>query len=596
LRELCNSQAISPYLKYRPLLTDYKPMKKKKRLQREAAQVASKELAAKAARHALAVQARATRPHIVSVAPAATPGSGRITAGSHFNFFGPFATITPPSEKEQTWRVMELDDRTFSRMPVGRLVELMVDLSPDISKAVWDLILFVNPGHEFGAYKDADCKVKDERATQALHDYTSLLKKYYGSFDVVLARLTISGALRGAFFAEAVLDERADLPVDLVTPDPHPIRFRVVESGGPRGKVWEVGQWVLGRWVSYDYPTIKYIPIHPFPDSPYGRPLISPAIFSALFLLSLLRDLKRVVQQQGYPRIDISANLEKLQAAMPAEIRGDTEEEAAWINAAIEEVKAEYKKLQPDDAFVHLDIVDINRPVGTVDSHSLGAVGELMKALERMLVRALKSMPLLMGTTDGVSEANANRQWEIHAAGIKSLQHLLETLLETLFGVVLQAQGLPAYVKFRFSELRAAELLRDEQYRMLKFRNEAFAYYMGWQDNDQAAQAAVGQDAVAEAPIQAPATNGGSAGTVNPDPGADRVVVRLQTNKGTIRIEGRRDGIIPDGADSPLLPVPGTVTITDDEFTNAIEAWDAEGVIIDGLNSTGIIDASVVGD
>jgi len=536
------------------------------------------------------MSARAARADELSRLP-----GGRVTADDRFDIFGGhFTVLQPPTESENTWRTLRLDDRALSRMSATRLIELMCDLSPDISKAVWDFNLFINPGFECHAYKPESDDTKDPKGEKALKLFINKLKEMYGSLDVVISRIAIGGCLRGGFFAELVLDDDGETPIDLATPDPQSVRFKRVDTKGPRGRVWEMGAYQGGNWVSYEWPTIRYIPIHPLPENPYGRSLVSPALFSALFLLGLLHDLKRVVQQQGYPRIDIVIHLEKLLAVMPDEIKDDPAEFKKWVDGAIKEVKDVYKALQPDDAFIHLDPIEVNGSVGAVDAKSLGAVDALIRAIERMTVRALKSMPLLMGTTDGVAEANANRQWEIHAQGIKSIQHLIETLLERLFTLALQAQGIVAEVRFRFSELRAAEELRDEQSRFLKYTNEAFAYAQGWQNNDQAAQNAVGHKADAEEPRQMTASSGGNVANLNPDPGANRVVLRFNTPRGVIKIKGTRDGFIPEGADLPLAPIPGTVTISDEEFDRAIADWDSTEFDVEGVDAVGLLSAEVI--
>jgi hypothetical protein len=290
-----------------------------------------------------------------------------------------------------------------------------------------------------------------------------------------------------------------------------------------RGTVWQLCQWQGGDLIDLDAPTIRYIPIDPFPGSPYGRALASPALFSAIFLLAMLHDLRRVVQQQGYPRIDIEIDFEKLKETMPEEAQEDPDAFETWVNDTLAQVLAMYRDLKPDQAYVHSTAIKVNRPVGTVDASSLGAVDGLIKGLERMLVRALKTMPLMMGTTDGVSEANANRQYEIYAAGIKALQHLCEQLLEWLLTLALRAQGIQAEVRFRFAELRAAELLRDAQVERLKIANARAKYDHGWTSQDQAAQEGAGvEKADADAPRRAAASNADDVESVNADPGSER--------------------------------------------------------------------------
>ena len=183
------------------------------------------------------------------------------------------------------------------------------------------------------------------------------------------------------------------MPVDLVMPDPRWIYFRRV-ADPVRGPVWEPFQWQQGQQVSLAVPTFRYVPVDPFPGSPYGRSLASPALFGAVFALALLHDLRRVVQQQGYPRLDISISLEQLLLAMPPELKNDPAQAPqalqSWVDQVIAEVKRAYSALEPDDTYIHTDIVTLNKPVGTVDASSLGAVDGLITALERMATRALR--------------------------------------------------------------------------------------------------------------------------------------------------------------------------------------------------------------
>jgi hypothetical protein len=205
-----------------------------------------------------------------------------------------------------------------------------------------------------------------------------------------------------------------------------------------------------------------------------------------------------VIQQQGYPRIDVSIDLEKILGDDPD--LSDPVKAKEMVDSVISAVQDAYAQLEPDDAYVHSDAVSVNRPVGTVDANSLGAVDALIKALERMATRALKTMPLLMGVAEGTSEANANRQWELYAAGIKSIQHYAENLLEQLFMLALEAQGVQAKVEFRFAELRAAEELRDEQVRMLKIQNARALYDHGYNSQDESSMLATGHPAHVPAP------------------------------------------------------------------------------------------------
>lgn len=408
--------------------------------------------------------------------------------------------LAPPSAFDDAWHTLNADRELLERLSPARLLEILSDLSPELGKALWDFLRLCNPGWDATAQRPnaTGKKSKYLRGQAATDAFLNQLDDYYGSVDIIFGRLFMSVMLRGALFSELVLDPAGRLPVDLVTPDPITVRFQRVDDP-IRGLIWQAGQWQKGQFVALDRPTVRYTPIDPFPDSPYGRPLASPALFVCLFLLGMLHDIRRVVQQQGYPRLDISIDTEKLGTILD-EYVGDPDAYKAALNEVVQEVMDAFKKLKPDDTYVHTDVETINRPVGAIDASSLGAVDTLINALERMATRALKSMPLMMGIKEGSSDTDSNRQWEIFVAGIKSIQHYAEKMMERLLTLALEAQGIPGVVKFRFAELRAAEQMRDAQVEAMKIANAAAKRDQGWYTQDQASEEVTGEPAMGPPP------------------------------------------------------------------------------------------------
>lgn len=469
-------------------------------------------------------------------------------------------TITSPSSPDETWRTFNLDSKTLSRISASRLMELLMDLSPEVSRALWDFLRFCNPGFTILAMNGDDI---DANGQVALDTFVAHLVDLYGSADIVFNRLFFAAFLRGAFFAELVLDESGTDPIDIATPDPNSARFRKI-SNPERGQIWELGQWQGAQWVALDRETIGYVPVDPFPGSPYGRPLATPALFSSLFLLGMFHDLRRVIAQQGYPRLDLVLDLEELLKSMPGDLEDDPEKVKEWVSATIDEIDDVYSSLEPDDAYVHTSVIKINRPVGTMSGSSLGAVEGMVRGLERMATRALKSMPLLMGSNEGVSETHANRQWEIHVAGIKSIQHLCETLMGRLFTLALRVQGIQAEVVLRFAELRASEELRDAQTETVRIENARSKYMQGWISQDQASEEITETPADVPEPRAVPesiSTIEGSSPSIDGD-------MRQRFVRPSHRVQ-----ITPEGADDPLPSVPTIVRISDTEIEQALGTW-----------------------
>lgn len=440
-------------------------------------------------------------------------GTGRTTVDTPYSFTGAPSLILPPPHAEAAWQAFGLDEANLARFSPARVMQLLADLSPDVSRALFDFLRLSNAGWDAKVTRPGKQDTPYPEAQAALDTFLDRLDDLYGSVDVVFNRLFLGAWLRGAFLAELVLVQGQDAPVDLATPDPATARFKLADDP-LRGKVWQLGQLqpfaalerAAGRtaapplpaaatgmgFVPLDVATVRYVPVDPFPGSPYGRPLVSPALFTTLFLLGLLHDLRRVVAQQGYPRLDISIALDRLKATMPAAMQEDAALFREWVAGSIAEVQAILRSLQPDDTYVHTDVNTVNRPVGAIDASVMGGAVELIDRLEAQATRALKSSPLLMGDTGRVSEAAANRLWEAHLQGIKSLQHLAEGMLERLFGLALQWQGYAATVQLRFAENRASEEGRDAITLHQKIVNAALMYARGWVDQDEAAQMVVG--------------------------------------------------------------------------------------------------------
>lgn len=450
------------------------------------------------------------------------------------------------------WQAADLTPRGLRYIKIPKIVELLADSSPEFSKALFDFILMGNAGYTLKAYRPGT-ETEDAKASKALGEMMTILKGHYGSPKVVFNRLLMAAFLRGKIFAEVVLADSGRRFVDLATPDPATLSFRRIKDA-ERGVRWQVGQRQGTEFVPLEGPTMRYIPIHPFPGKIDGRSLVNPAIFICVFLIAMLSDLRRVVQQQGYPRLDLTVTFEKLKDMIPTDVRGKPRKLKEWADEVIAEIQSVYSKLKPDDTYVHSDAITVGDPVGALNDSSLGAVDGLIKACERMATRALKSMPLNMGTTDGVSEANANRQWEMYAALCKSIQQDVETCVGDLFEFALQGQGIVAEVRLRFAELRTAELLRDAQVLMLKVLIARSLYDNGIISQDEQAQMTTEKLQADQPAPRASAATGGSTQPGaqvggQPDPGSTRSaneVLRAMAEKLIAMRNGKRTPTLPE--------------------------------------------------
>lgn len=401
--------------------------------------------------------------------------------------------VQPPADYESHWRMLDLDVTHLDVYSPKELLDMLLDLSPELSRAVWDFQRMCNPGWYYKIFELGDDDTINPEGQAHIDAFFERLRSEYGSVDIVIGSYFLNAYMRGAFCGELVLDGEARESIDLVAPDPYSIRFRK-RLDPLRKEVWQPGQWQGSIFVPLDIPTFRYLPVDPAPANPYGRPLAAPSLYTIIFLLGMLHDVKRVIMQQGYKRMDIVLNTEFARDSFEYDQQGYATL-GEYIQGAINAVKTVYAHLEPDDAFVHTDLFELGVPAGTIDSDSIGAINAIMERLEKMATRALKSNSLVMDTGNSPSETDSNRRWEIHAAGIKSLQHLCENMLESLLTLSLRAVGIQARVEFRFAELRASEMLRDEQTRAMRLQNNVGEYAAGFVSQNEASNNQVNHDA-----------------------------------------------------------------------------------------------------
>ena len=392
------------------------------------------------------------------------PATGRVTMNTSGKIpFGVRSENKPDGGRTQTY--IDLDIKSLTKLAVKDLHDVLIDSDAEVSLALYHFIRFCNSGHHFDLHHSGTDRVHVE-ATAILDEFMGDLEGYYGGFDILLTKMFYSIFEGGAVFVEILLDNNGTDMVDFIVVSPHEARFRK-KTDPVRGEVWELGQIKDKEFFSLaDYDTVVYMPFDPAVGSPYGRSIISPTVFSSLFLISILKDLERVIRHQGWKRLDIVLETEKIK--IPT---NDPKEVKKVIDGWIDDICARYQALDPDEVFVHSDHFKFETPVGTTDRSNLSGIEDIIRVLERRIIRGIKSQPILMGSNESVAETHASRQWEIYAAAIRGVQSLVARSIENLLHVAFLAQGIQVDVGLMFDEFRDSERLRDAQAEQLELIN-----------------------------------------------------------------------------------------------------------------------------
>ena len=390
--------------------------------------------------------------------PILTRADGRATYDEYYltPFSTGFAYISPDNEND--WKLNSIDESQLSSQKAAALIEIFINSSPDLDRALHDMYQFCNIGWTL------ECE--DPIGQRILDNAQKMMEDNGQDLDDKVNSLIASGFLWGAFYTESVFELNGRDFVDLVIISPTQARYQRRDDDPVRGQYWQLGQEEKGRFVALTDPTIIYKAINPIPDKPFGRPMVNSALFGIVFQLGLLKSLRQVIETQAWPR-----QVWKIDRELLHEIGIDPKKQQAIIdeNAKKIEQYMQNSNLQKAKQPVVGSEV-LNEMIGGINRSNFGAVESIQKLLDTWVTRGLKQYPILFGinSNSGLSD-NSDIQLEAHTIFIESFQSGIEKMINRQFQLVLNAAGYPnLYPKFKLERVnslvrhRRAETLLNE--------------------------------------------------------------------------------------------------------------------------------------
>lgn len=395
---------------------------------------------------------------------------------------------------EQQWGLYEkvLGRKSYSSKEVIESLKVIRDLNPDASMAIWNLQRLVNSGFEVEAVRP-DGTV-DDAMTEQLEELAKRVGPLYGGgMDQLVGVWTLAGYTSGGFSAEVELNEQLNDVVDIHVVESTSIDF----MSNKEGKVEMVQRQSDGSLKVLNPETVFYYPLDPDVGDPYGRSPLLPILQIVFFQVQVLKDLQRVIHHQGYERFDISIVEEAIMSALPDEAKHDPHLINEFVQQFVGNVKMEFADLEPDADFIHTESVKV-QTAGGAGGKSMDAT-RVIEVINQQIVSALKMLPILLGRNEGTTETHGTVQWQIFVAGVKSIQRTIKRLMERSFNVYLQIQGFQGRSKVTFNDIPVRNEMQEAQAEQTRTNTKIIQVQQGWIDNDEAANAIVGHDAIGPA-------------------------------------------------------------------------------------------------
>ena len=401
--------------------------------------------------------------------------------------------------------------RLAQREPL-QLLSLLCDIVPEVSFAVWNSIrLGCSPGNVRIKAMTHSASGGGEEAPDGsarIDELFANMPDEIGVFEDALSMNFMSILFTGMCASEAVPGTRKQGIIAVYPVNPLTLRFKRNDQGeliiaqrqtaDPNGLgIYAVG--MTGEYVNMPMNRFFWSRIDSFPDDPYGRAPLAPAINECLRISAFINDLSTAFHRVGNPKIDVSFDFE-MWALIAKDVLGltDAEEIDKWVQDQYANAQTVFSSLEVDDAFFH----DIKSKVSVVGAGGAWPDFDAMfDILRYRLIIALKQNPALMGFVDGSTETWSDVQWEIYSKGMQALVHKASAPLVRAAQLHLQLLGLPYVAEAEYKPIRSVQRLQDAQSEALEIANEAAKRDQGWQDQDTSAMAITGSQSVAPMPI-----------------------------------------------------------------------------------------------
>ena len=375
-----------------------------------------------------------------------------------------YSAVVAPTD-DADWKLRHFTEAQLAAMKVEEILSVLVDASPDLDRALSDVRMHVNTEFTWNIVGN------NEAAKTILQNAIDKMRMENGEpLGVKLDKLVSSGYLKGAFYLETTFQDTEF--VDIVINDPLKVRF-VRDENEERGQFWLRGEEHDGEFVPINSPTVQYIPLNSVENKPYGRSMVSSAIYPIVSLLGLMKSARQTVETQAFPYQVATIDRQKLVDVGLTAQSGELKKEIERIEKSI---RNQFENATKGTQFVFGNEVEIEI-IGALARRNLDGLEMLESIFKRWIIQALKQYPVLFGLSEGNAlSTNADQQLEAWATFIDTFQTHIEALMTTVFTQILREQGNPANVVFELK--RNTSFVQKQRAERLKLKSEVVQMWL----------------------------------------------------------------------------------------------------------------------
>lgn len=307
-------------------------------------------------------------------------------------------------------------------------------------------------------------------AMDTLYDYSL----GYGdklAIDQLLEQCLLETLLTGGLVNELVLN-KVRMPEKIVVAP-----YETIEWKNGKQKKFPLQNRSQGDPVELDLPNVFVAELHRQANRAYTDSMFAAAVNQTYSFAEFLQEMRRAVRRQGHGRMVLVISLEQVMEALPEEIKSDPAKLQAALDGVKNTISTELAGINPEDALVVYDSVDVQMLKGEGEKADYVP---LIEAQSGQLATSLKTPPSILGLRLEGSQSLSNTESLIFLKTANSIRRPTEVNMSRILTLAARLYGADVYVEFKFkpinlrpdSELEAFNTMRQQ--RVLELLSEGF--------------------------------------------------------------------------------------------------------------------------
>ena len=344
---------------------------------------------------------------------------GRDTTDEDFFSGGAFSTVITQDENYD-YKLQVITEVELRNKSATEILDILADSSPLLARGLYNRHLNIISEWTWTTEED------DDAGNEILDRAVQRIEYIGSSIPRKLGELVDAGYLKGAFFAENIFHNGEFQDIKII--DPYRAQHQKMRND-ERGEFWQLVQRQNGEIVPLVSPYIRYVPLIPRTDKPYGRPMAGAALFPLIFTLGLLKAARQSMLLQAFPNRLITIDRKYLH-------------DSGYDVDQIDGILTNLKKSLPNQIaatttgtqFVQGREVAMEL-VGGVTRVSYDGLEMMIKILEKEIYAGLKEFPINFGNSEGssLSSGNADQQDDLASLDNDAFMRQIESLM-SIFG------------------------------------------------------------------------------------------------------------------------------------------------------------------